>query len=418
MVVRVAPIAAAGTLALAFAARLVGGSPLWPLLVWLIAMAWLALEFRRAGRALPSTDQMAAQADADAALGGELRSAHWFALSPTADAWTEFHLTAAATRAGAIAWSAIYPPVPVRRAGAVSGVLSLAAIIVMLGGPRYVFHSATRPDVALAADADADMDAMPPELQARLAELSALVARGDISAQVAGLDLQQSATFASLDPTKRQALLKRLEQVAENRSADAKAQVLTTPGQAADDQKWARDNQALRQASLAQQEGQKTDPSAPGAQERPRDDSSKSDASADKAMMGQAKPGAVAVRLPNGEEQAASMRVAGNAPISGDPGSSYGGQHGDDGPPRRPDTPQIVAALVKETVDANMNAPTGDRKDDERRRSTEQGTSALSYTRTTGRGSYDRVRADAPRVVPEARRLMLERYFVRNEVPR
>jgi hypothetical protein len=231
------------------------------------------------------------------------------------------------------------------------------------------------------------------------------------------LELTESATFASLDPAKRQQLTREFKRVALNRSADAAAQVLIPPGQAADDQQWARANESTREASQqAQQDGAK-ESGAPGSEPKQPRGSTDDNAAGDKGAASDAKSSAARADRPNGGESAA-MRITGSGPTSGDPGRGYGGQHGD-APARRVDADQIAASLVREVVDAHVNAASsGQRPDDDRRRSTEQSRSALAYTSVAERSGYDRARANAPHVVPEARRALLERYFVRNEAPR
>ena len=75
---------------------------------------------------------------------------------------------------------------------------------------------------------------------------------------------------------------------------------------------------------------------------------------------------------------------------------------------------EIAASLKREMVEAAVNVDRSDLEDDDdRRRKTQQSWSALTYTQSGTRASFDRARTDAARSVPEARRLVVERYFVR-----
>jgi hypothetical protein len=84
------PVVAGSLLVAAALIRLTHLSPMifWTLLalaaIGVTVFAWIN------GRVPAVTDASAAQLDADAALRGELRSAHWFATHPDGDAWTAF----------------------------------------------------------------------------------------------------------------------------------------------------------------------------------------------------------------------------------------------------------------------------------------------------------------------------------------
>ena len=62
-------------------------------------------------------------------------------------------------------------------------------------------------------------------------------------------------------------------------------------------------------------------------------------------------------------------------------------------------------------ADANANGSVNGTRD--RRRRTEQGRSALSYTRVAAQTAFDRARVEAPPSAPDARRPLIERYFDR-----
>jgi hypothetical protein len=97
---------------------------------------------------------------------------------------------------------------------------------------------------------------------------------------------------------------------------------------------------------------------------------------------------------------------------NGEPGTAFGGKRGQvkygSGNPT-----EITAVLKREQIEASANIDNANLKNEDKRKKTEQSWSALRYTRVTSLSAFDRARADAPRVVPEARRPLLERYFVR-----
>ena len=98
--------------------------------------------------------------------------------------------------------------------------------------------------------------------------------------------------------------------------------------------------------------------------------------------------------------------------MGGDSKPGAGGNTGN-----KPDgaDPLLVAqALRKETVEAaaDMQGKNVDKEDI--RRKTEQGKSSIGFSRVAA-GAFEAGRADAPPVVPEARRPLVQRYFVRKK---
>jgi hypothetical protein len=73
----------------------------------------------------------------------------------------------------------------------------------------------------------------------------------------------------------------------------------------------------------------------------------------------------------------------------------------------------LAAAFSHETVEASQDNP-GDNVETDVRRKTEQGTSAVAFTRGAA-GQFDKSRASAPPPVPEARRSSVQTYFVRKQ---
>ena len=73
-----------------------------------------------ATRARALADRAAAAIDVDAGLGGELRSASWFASREERDDWADLHLERAAARLNGIDWASCIPvarrgPAPLSR---------------------------------------------------------------------------------------------------------------------------------------------------------------------------------------------------------------------------------------------------------------------------------------------------------------
>ena len=77
-----------------------------------------------------TTDAIAAAVDRDAALRGELRSAHWFESQRRRRRLDAFHVDRAADRAAGVDWTGLYPPVRAGRSWAVTAVLAAAAVVL------------------------------------------------------------------------------------------------------------------------------------------------------------------------------------------------------------------------------------------------------------------------------------------------
>jgi hypothetical protein len=125
---RAAPAAAAAAVLAAAFVRWRGAAALWLLALPVAAATGLmiySLVMRRQPRI---SDALASEIDRDAGLGGELRSAAWFAGRRLDDAWTSFHLTHAAERIESVEFKSVYPAVRARRARAATWVMTAAAI--------------------------------------------------------------------------------------------------------------------------------------------------------------------------------------------------------------------------------------------------------------------------------------------------
>ncbi len=203
---RVAPMAGAALLAAAVVVRLVGAP---------IGVFWIALVLAAGGlgafvwmrsRPRPVTDAAASQVDTDASFGGELRSAHWFASRPDADAWTTFHLERAVERVAQVSWPAIYPPVRAGRRWLGAAVLVVGAIALASWTGRSLglipIIGSRGTGVAVKRG-----EAIPADLQKQIDDLLKSVANGDVPLDAARTKLSDLRdALASMDPKLKNAL--------------------------------------------------------------------------------------------------------------------------------------------------------------------------------------------------------------------
>ena len=181
-------VAGAG-LAVAVARRWTGWSAWTPALVLLAGAAALIVYILIATRARSLSDPAAAAIDRDAELGGELRSASWFAARDARDAWADHHLERAAARLNGFDWARLYPAVRAPRARLASVVMIAGALALTFGLPQ---RAAARRDVAEPASAprpaavpvDPRLEGLvlPPELMKQLEALLAAAQSGDTEA--------------------------------------------------------------------------------------------------------------------------------------------------------------------------------------------------------------------------------------------
>lgn len=385
----------------------------WGLLA--LALAALAVSLRRAQ---PVSDPVAAGIDGDAALSGELRSAYWFATSTTADDWTRFHLDRALDRLRGISWSAVYPPVASRRAWIVTAVLTMAAFVIPVGVPSW-----SRPLTASAPTAEAaaapiavEAEEVPADVQEQLAQLLDAVSNGTLSMKDAVDSLRKIGAFKTLDAD----VQKELEELLRRTPVDGSETQMARADESAAaptsaDVQWARENMASR---LANEDAQKSDKEKDKGEESESKEGPTTEQSA-QGEKGEASEGQTSARVPiktaNGAQGSTGMMMKGDS-TSGDPGTALGGKRGQV-KYGTTEVAQIAAVLKREQVEAVTNLDNSDLNTEDRRKKTEQSRSALKYSRVAGRSTFDRARADAPNVVPEARRPLLERYFIRQATP-
>jgi len=410
-VARWAPIVAAGLAGIALVARVAA----WPglLVIALLVAAALAAGgyLARARRHQASTDVMAAAIDHDAGFGGELRSAHWFATRQAADPWTSFHLGHAARRVQDTNWATVYPPVRATRAWIATAALTLLSVLIPFTLPgRAPFW----PGALSATSAPVlSLESLPEELRQQVVDAVVAVTKGEISAEDAVATLLQSDAFNALPPDAQRQVAELLQKARLDGSSKVFAGA-TGEAVSAEAARWAKENLDMLYTG-------KDDPADPGdkpfTSEKQEQSDKRNEYTEDGASGGEGEASdfqsSTRVRMkPQGNpESSQPMPMTGAPDASGEAGSSFGGKHGD---VRYGTTKasELAAAFRQEIVEADMNTNGSSRESDARRR-TEQSRSALTYTRVAGQVSFDRARVDAPRSVPEARRPLVERYFVR-----
>ena len=374
----------------------------------LTAYAWL---YRRR-RAVPET--LTAAIDREASLGGELRSAAWFASRGGGDEWARFHITRAAERVQSIDFSRIYPAVRAPRARVTTGVLVCATLILALTFPQRRLSGTpapSRPAPATRPAAPILIDGVPIELPKELEDLLAAIEDGTLSARRQAGDPAIEATLSKLQALKdAKALAALARAMAAERGdttddADAKmkdladrakrdAALSTEPEvrQTLDDlsKKLSSPEREMDSASIEKAE----DPQAGSSVElssSPSQSTREMDATASLGMMTLSKQEAA------GEDPSPGVGVGGTSSAPGEAGTMA----------------KITDALRHEIVEAHENDVSGDVHSDTRKK-TERGSATATFTRS-GAGSFDGSRAAAAPPVPETRRAGVQTYFTRKQ---
>ena len=410
---RIAPIVAGATVCVALYVRWKYGPPLLPLALLIgFAAGWLFYAYGQR-RFVRVTDSTAAAIDLDARLGGELRSAAWFATSrQTEDPWAAFHVDRAAERLESVDLGQLYPPVAARRARVATGVLvALVAFLVATfpERPRAVqTFGKTAPDTVLQRTPPGSLDGLPAELPQELLDLLEAIESGTLAPpDLADAAMQGMLTQlrALKDPKALAALARALaaERQGGNTAAAMKELADRTRRDAAmmppsdirdaldelsrklSDPARELDTAGLEESDEAQAEEQG------GANLDPPPPQSSRDASAI-AGLGM-------VTLSN---QDASDP---NAP----PGVGAGGTSANPSVPAT--APKVAEALRHEIIEAHEEDVSADVQTDTRRK-TERGRAATTFTGSRA-ATFDGARTAAPLPVPETRRAGIQSYFTR-----
>lgn len=394
-------------------------------------MAGLAVDLMLQRRTRAVSDAMAARIDAEAGLGGELRSAAWFASRDTRDEWAAFHLARAARRLETVDWRALYPPVRAVRSQVATAALFVAAIALswsMSSGAsaRGTAGPARTSDLVPAAGAlPGRLELLPADLRKQVEELLAAIERGTLPREQQmkrALDLWNvfSQINDDIDPETLKELAEAMDPA--RRSADqASKALLEMAGRAQKASEAAGLPPELRRTledlgmelaqaadaeqRLAAQEAQNASASA-GKAGAPGDAASSSSPSLDQASIQFAKDTQAAAG-------AGMMMLSSQLGPKGDPASGFGGAGNTGPPPNNGTMPAIEQALRRETIEASEDT-TGENVLSETRRKTEHGQATVPFARGAA-GVSDRSRATAPPAVPEGRRAAVQAYFARKK---
>jgi hypothetical protein len=418
---RAAPMGAAVCAGLAAGARWAG----WPWIVPVVAggslllalAAYLYLSRRDRG----VTDATAAGLDEAAALGGELRSASWFAAGDHRSEWVDFHVARAAGRMEAVDWAQLYPPVRAHRAKAATAALAIAAVVLVLpaagrSGVHAIGSGAAARIAALVAEGS-----LPPELRKQLEEL--LKRAEESSLKNNGRPLTEAEVRDLLDRLNQSPELKNAKEA--NKLADAAGKqmdaadldlkALAERAQRASEMSSlspeVRD--ALSEVAEKLSEGN-TQPSAPkdpneavGSAEAQQGDAAQSKKGGDKddvsiqAVKEASAGGGIGVIMMSSDDPKGAQE-AGLGLGGGSTDKKGGGK-----------MPDFGAALRKETIEA-YKEDAGEKPTMDLRRKTERATATVAFAATSP-AAFDKGRATAPPAVPENRRAAVQTYFIRKQ---
>lgn len=424
---RAAPIAAALSVAVAGASRWAGWPAFVPLGAVALAGASLAgyVYARRRDHAV--SDVAAAEIDAHAGLGGELRSAHWFSEREGQNPWIDLHLGRAAERVQGIDWTQLYPAVRANRAKTASAVMAIGAVALVVSVPGRIGIQARTPETGSTARAHkpSSVTSLPPDLQKELEALLKLAESGgtasggkaltaselrDLLARIDKLRGLQALKDGKLDPNTPgskpgeipddlKALTERLKRASEMGSLSPELK------------------EAFAEAARKLADASNTQPTTP---KDPQEAMAAADAQKGPAAQSKA-PGSPGSNEENSVQAVKDASAGGGAGVimmssqeasSGkDPGLGLGGGSAQNaGRGRMAD---LGAALRKETIEAKTDNP-GENVETEMRRNTERGDATVAYTKVAPR-TFERGRSSAPPAVPEGRRAAVHSYFIRKQ---
>ena len=412
-VVRQSPLAAAVLVASIVLTRVAGGSAAVFFVFFAATLVYLAVTALRAAWPARGVDITAERLDRDAHLDGALRSAHWFATHPAGTPWIAFHVSAAADRLRDVDWRGVYAAAPSgrRMAAAVAGIALAIAVAAWPDG-ESIIRARSRTDLALNSSA-----ARPKEIGE---VLKALSAQG-VAPEEARAVVEKMLKDPNLDPALRKQIEKMLgeQEMGKGQSDQSSAgeqdkeamggkDAEGSPPES-DDLKWAESETASREANEGAHRG------SPPPNENPSKETPKSE------KGGKPSPGA----KPNDSRQQRERSPGSAAGLSlGDEAdeANSGGQNGEglssSGGGKTANVRldvmarETATALSREVIRA-IEASEGKNIKVEEAHRTEARRSSLGFGGVEGLTTYDRAPSDASQVVPETRRALLERYFVR-----
>jgi hypothetical protein len=421
---RAAPIAAALCVVVAGAGRWAGWPAFIPLGAVALAGAVLVGFVYSTRRDHAVSDVAAAEIDAQAGLGGELRSAHWFSEREGQNPWIDLHLGRAAERVQGIDWSQLYPAVRANRAKTASAVMALGALVLALSVPGRIGIQARTPATGSTARTQkpSSITSLPPDLQRELEELLKLAESGgtasggkaltatelrDLLARIDKLRGLQGLKDGKLDPNTPgskpgevpddlKALTERLKRASEMGSLspelkDAFAEAAEKLADASSTQPTAAKDPQEAMAAADAKKGPAAQSKTPGSQEE----------NSIQAVKDASAGGGAGVIMMSSQEASSGK----------DPGLGLGG--GSAQKTGRGRMADLGAALRKETIEATTDNP-GENIETELRRNTERGDATVAYTKVAPR-AFERGRSSAPPAVPEGRRAAVHSYFIRKQ---
>jgi hypothetical protein len=416
---RAAPFAAAACLGVAAIGRLLGWPPTLAFFALLATIAGSCVYVLVRNRVQPVSDAIAAALDEQASLGGELRSANWFAAAERQDAWINLHLQRAADRLERTDWRELYPPIRAPRARAATAGLIVATIAVALLFPEYTGLRSRAS--AQTAETPPPQRQLPKDLQEALEELLAAAEAGTLDDQAT---LLSSAEMKELLTKLRE--LRDTESLKELSHAMSPEDESAPPKGSAEEMKALADRlrrageinpevlefrktveqlaKNLSEAAAAEEGEQQNARTAPshetGDLKGASSSSTPNEPTIQSLKESQAAAGADSVMMMTDKD----------ANAAGPPGFGVGGSGATSGEAK---PTNIEAVLRQETIEANADTQ-GPNVAAEVRRKTEEGQATATFTHRAA-GPSDRSRAAAPPPVPEGRRSDLQRYFIRKQ---
>jgi len=426
LVARLAPYAAGIGLAAALAARWFGWSRTIPAVVFALGLVGSLAILWWARRALEVTNAAATEIDAKAALGGELRSAHWFAAHEVPHAagdqepgqWAAFHVQKAAARIQSIDWSSLYPPVRAARQWMASAALVSLAVVALVIGPRSTAAMLAEQGLTAQEAELAALEMLPEDLQKKIDELLAAIKDGQLSDDAMRLKVDEIRALldklANAEEASRQGDAAKNAQPGDAPGEDGaltkKAEELADSSAGLpEDVRWSIDDLASRLANADANKRDTNDKNA-SASEQTGEKGAGSD-EAEQAGMTEA-AGMQLVREAASDAAEGQMMNGGGGAMGGDSRPGEGGNQGGNGPAA--ELAALKQALRQETIQAQADL-LGESVDTEIRRKTEQSQAKIGFTGVATPTSFDRSRAALPPPVPEAHRSLLQRYFLRRQ---
>jgi hypothetical protein len=411
---RVAPVVSAIAVAVSALVRWRHAQPFIPLIVLAaFGTAWAVYAFVQR-RFVRVSDTTAAAIDDDAGLGGELRSAAWFATAQKGDEpWAAFHVERAAAHLESIDLARLYPPVSARRARVATAVMVAVVLLFAAVFPdrsRSTVSARTpRADIVLAQRVSAvTLEGVPAELPQELQDLLAAIESGTLPPPgVADPAMQNmlSQLQALKDPKALAALARAMAADRKNGSSAAAMKELA---------ERAKRDAAMMPPSeirdaLDELSKKLSDP------ERGLDSAGLEESDEAEPQGGVDLAGAP----PQSSQDASAIAGLGMVSLSkqdtSDPNAPPGmGAGGTSSAPSGGGTmPDISRALRHEIIEANEDDVSSDVQTDARRK-TERGQATASFT-SSNAAAFDGARASAPPQVPEARRAGIQTYFSRKQ---